>query len=192
VLVPPQTESAILLRLRNEIRRAFLEISCESAKVSIALRPLSGRRLTGRRDEKLPMKQVFPEDRDQKREMLLGAVASVRDILAANAEESDRLKTLAPASVAALRDTHLFALKLPAVLGGAEADPVTQFDVVEAVSYADSAAGWCLFIGSSAIGILAAHISERAALRIFSGDRVQYRPVRWRSVGRPQSRADIV
>ena len=42
----------------------------------------------------------------------------------------------------ALRVSGLFALKLPAVLGGAGADPVTQVEVIEAVSYIDPSTGW--------------------------------------------------
>ena len=86
--------------------------------------------------------QQFPAERQEKRQALLQAVDSVGEVLAANADESEALRTLPQASVAALRDSGLFRLKLPTQLGGAEADPVTQIDVIEAVSYIDSAAGW--------------------------------------------------
>src|SRR5262245_64312900 len=70
---------------------------------------------------------------------LLDAVAGIRDVLVASATESERTTTLAPAAVAALEGAGLLALKLPKVLGGAEADPVTQIDVIEAVSAIDAA-----------------------------------------------------
>jgi len=62
------------------------------------------------------MSLKFPVERAEKRRVLLQAVASVRDILAADAEESEILRTLAPASVAALTDSGLFAMKCPAEL----------------------------------------------------------------------------
>ena len=75
---------------------------------------------------------TFPKERGEKRRFLLDAVESVRDVVADSADESERLGTLAPAAVAAIRDAGLFTLKLPQALGGAEADPVTQIEVIEA------------------------------------------------------------
>jgi alkylation response protein AidB-like acyl-CoA dehydrogenase len=116
------------------------------------------------------MKQQFPTEREAKRQALLQAVDNVRDILAANADEAETMRTLPQATVAALRDSGLLALKTPAVLGGAEADPVTQFEVLEAVSYIDSSAGWCLGIGAATLGLAAALLPEAAVARIFAGD----------------------
>ena len=62
------------------------------------------------------MSLKFPVERAEKRRVLLQAVASVRDILAADAEESEILRTLPPASMAALTDSGLFAMKCPAEL----------------------------------------------------------------------------
>ena len=39
------------------------------------------------------------------------------------------------------------------MLGGARADPVTQLDVIEAVSHIDPAAGWCLFLCADTAGL---------------------------------------
>ena len=70
----------------------------------------------------------FPADRAAKRDALLAAVESVRDV------------------VEAMQDAGLFRLKLPAELGGAEADPVTQIDVIEAMTRIYPSAGWlCSF-----------------------------------------------
>ena len=89
----------------------------------------------------------FPKERREKRRLLLDAVEAVRDTVAASADESERLGTLVPAAVEAIRDAGLFTLKLPQPLGGAEADPVTQIEVIEALAYIDASAGWCLMIG---------------------------------------------
>ena len=115
------------------------------------------------------MQQKFPPDRAEKRQALLQAVDSVRDILAAHADEAEEMRTLPAASVAALRESGLFALKTPAVLGGAEADPMTQFAVLEAVAYIDSSAGWCLCIGAATLGLSAALLPDAAVAQIFAG-----------------------
>ena len=96
----------------------------------------------------------------------------VRETVAASADESERIGTLAPAAVEAMRDAGLFTLKLPEVLGGAEADPVTQIEVIEALSYIDASAGWCLMIGATAIGQPGAFTGDEAVAQIFGGARM--------------------
>ena len=115
---------------------------------------------------------AIPEERSEKRRFLLEAVESVRDAVAASADESERLGTLAPTAVAAIRDAGLFTLKLPQSLGGAEADPVTQIEVIEALSYIDAAAGWCLMIGATAIGQPGAFAEDEAIAEIFGNGRI--------------------
>ncbi len=115
---------------------------------------------------------AFPEERYQKRRFLLDAVESVSDAAAASADESERLGTLAPAAVEAIREAGLFALKLPLELGGAEADPVTQIEVIEALSYIDASAGWCLMIGATAIGQPGAFAGDEAVAAIFADGRI--------------------
>ena len=110
----------------------------------------------------------FPADRAKKRKVLLEAVASVRDVVAASADESERLGTLAPAAVDAIREAGLFTLKLPMPLGGAEADPVTQMEVIEDLAYIDAAAGWCLMIGATAIGRPGAFLCDDAIGDMFA------------------------
>ena len=114
----------------------------------------------------------FPEERSEKRRLLLAAVESARDTVAASADESERLGALAPAAVAAIRDAGLFALKLPQSLGGAEADPVTQIEIIEALSYIDASAGWCLMIGATAIGQPGAFAGDEAISEIFRDGRI--------------------
>src|SRR5581483_6506939 len=114
----------------------------------------------------------FPQDREEKRRALLRAVENVRGVLEAHADEAEEMRTLPAASVAALRDSGLLALKLPAVLGGAEADPMTQFEVFEAASYIDPSAGWCLFIGAASAGMPAAFLPDSAIAKIFAGGRI--------------------
>ena len=122
-----------------------------------------------RRELNLPK---FPKDRGEKRNALLALVRDVRETVAASADESERIGTLAPAAVEVMRDAGLFTLKLPGVLGGAEADPVTQIEVIEALSYIDASAGWCLMIGATAIGQPGAFTEDEAVAQIFGGERI--------------------
>ena len=109
----------------------------------------------------------FPTDRNEKRRVLMDAVESVRATLEAGAEESERIGTLAPVSVDALYESGLLRLKMPHVLGGAESDPVTQLDVLEAVSRIDPASGWCLMIGAASLGSLSAFLPDESIEEIF-------------------------
>lgn len=118
------------------------------------------------------MTSRFPASRTEKRAALLAAVDSVRDTVLDHAAESERRCTLAPPTVAALRDTGLLTLKLPEALGGAEADPALQFDVIERLSAIDPSAGWCLMIGGTGIGLPGAFLSDEAISQIFASARV--------------------
>ena len=110
----------------------------------------------------------FPEDRAETRRVLMDAVASARPVLQAHARQSEDQATLAQASVDVLYDAGLLRLKLPRVLGGAEADPLTQLDVLEAVSYIDPSAGWCLMIGAASLGMLGAFLPDEAVEEVFA------------------------
>ncbi len=114
------------------------------------------------------MPPKFPEDRQQKRAVLLNAVEEVRDVLAAGADEAESLGTLPQSTVDALYDSGLLWLKLPAVLGGAEADLVTQFEVLEAISAIDTSAGWCTMIGASACSFPGAFLPEDALKKVYA------------------------
>src|SRR4029450_12446544 len=113
------------------------------------------------------MSQKFPTGREEKRTALLAAVESVRETVVAGADEAEAQTPLPQATVQALDDAGLFALKLPAVLGGAEADLVTQLEVLEGLSYIDTSAGWCTLIGAAAIAGPGAFLMEEAIAQIF-------------------------
>ena len=112
---------------------------------------------------------AFPTGRAEKRRVLMDAVESVRDVLEAGRPESEETGALPEASVDALYDSGLFRLKMPHVLGGAEADPVTQLDVLEEVSRIEPSAGWCLMIGSASLGGLGAFLPDDALEEVFVG-----------------------
>jgi alkylation response protein AidB-like acyl-CoA dehydrogenase len=118
------------------------------------------------------MPHHVPRERAARRAHLLAAVESISTVVAAGAEEGERLGTLPPATVAAMLGSGLLALKVPEVLGGAEADPVTQLEVLEALTRAEPAAGWCLMVATTAIGLPAGFLPDDAVATIFAGGRV--------------------
>ena len=79
------------------------------------------------------MIKEFPKDRDAKRRFLLDEVARIGPVLQASGGKSEELGTLAPEAVTALRDAGMFRLKLPAAVGCAEVDPLTEMQVLEAL-----------------------------------------------------------
>ena len=123
-------------------------------------------------DARPEVKPRFPADRPAKRAALLAAVESIRETVLAHADEAEAHGTLARPVVDALVGSGLLRLKLPAALGGAEADPALQFDVIEALSAIDPSTGWCLMIGGSGIGLPGAFLSDEAVAEMFEGGRV--------------------
>ena len=117
----------------------------------------------------------FPTDREAKRRALLDAVDSVLDVIVATADEAEALGDIAPPAVRAMEDAKIWALKLPAELGGAEADPVTQLEVIERMAYNDSSAGWATMIGATSIGWIGAFLQDEAVQQIFAGGRIPTR-----------------
>src|SRR5215831_13769312 len=114
-----------------------------NSHIAIGLAPTGGPGLATPQSQGGAMLAQFPKEQETKREVLLARVESIAPILQASGGKSEELATLAPEAVAALRDNGLFKLKLPAVVGGSEADPVTEMLVLEAIAYHDFTSGWC-------------------------------------------------
>lgn len=110
----------------------------------------------------------FPADRQANRDHLLAAVDSIAEVLVADRDRTEAGRTLAPDSVEALRETGLFMLKAPREVGGAEAHPVVQMDVIEGVTKLDPAAAWCMFITSAVSGSALARLPEDAVEEILA------------------------
>ncbi|MDA1129541.1 MAG: hypothetical protein O2913_12725 [Chloroflexi bacterium] len=112
---------------------------------------------------------TFPEQREAKRQALLDAVESLRDVFVAGTDEAEALGTLPQATVDAIYESGLFSFKTAQVLGGAEADAMIQMEVVEAASRIDPSAGWCLMIGAGTLSGMAAFLTDEAIDEIFVG-----------------------
>ena len=104
------------------------------------------------------------------REGLFKRVDAIAEVLAADVEAGDALGRLPDTTMDALRRAGLLALKLPAALGGFEAEPTLQYEVFERVAHHSAAAAWCLFIYADTLGMIGARLSEEGLARVFVGD----------------------
>jgi indole-3-acetate monooxygenase len=125
-----------------------------------------------------------PKEQESKREDLLAHVERIAPTLQASGAKSEEIATLAPEAVAALRDAGLFRLKLPAVMGGAEADPVTEMLVLEAIAYHDFTSGWCTMVGATAVGSLGAFLPQAGLDRVFANGHIPTAAISFFPAGR--------
>ena len=100
---------------------------------------------------------------------LLEAVRAIAATLDADAQESEAAGRLAKSSVDALVRSRLFGAAVPRDLGGAEADPLTLFEIYEQAARADGSAGWCLMIGATQAGIAGAFLPDDGIQAVFGG-----------------------
>ncbi|MBT3883906.1 MAG: hypothetical protein HOF70_03915 [Rhodospirillaceae bacterium] len=110
---------------------------------------------------------AFPKDTLAKRAFLLKAVRDICETIRASGVKSEELATLAPESVTALRESGIFRLKLPAELGGAEADHLTEMLVLEELAYHDFTSGWCTMVGATAVASLGAFLPQSGLEKVF-------------------------
>ena len=96
----------------------------------------------------------------------LDAAKSLVPMILANLDRIDSECQLPPELAAAMAEKKLLGLYVPKSLGGPELDPISAFQVVEEISKADGATGWCSFNGST-ISSAVARISVEAAKELF-------------------------
>lgn len=92
---------------------------------------------------------------------------SIDATLRAEADHSEQLRHLSPATMDALRGIQAFGICTPVDLGGSDLHPLTQFETVAAVSTSASPAGWNLMNGCQESAWLATRLPENTAYRIF-------------------------
>jgi alkylation response protein AidB-like acyl-CoA dehydrogenase len=83
--------------------------------------------------------------------------------IAACTDEIERLRRLPDTLVGALHEAGFFRLLLPRMLGGAELDPPTFVQVIEALARVDASTAWVI-CQTSGCSMVAASRGEREAL----------------------------
>ncbi len=103
---------------------------------------------------------VTVRDGSPVRDELLALVQLIGPQLATDIPLGVQQRHLPPGTVSALYDAGLTQLKVPAELGGFEAEPVLQYEIFEAVAHHNMAAGWCLFIYADTAGMVGARLPD--------------------------------
>ena len=99
-------------------------------------------------------------------EDLLTRVQELAPLIREHADRGERERHLMDPVVEALQDAGLYHMLVPRTLGGLQVDPLTLYQVIEAVARVDGSTGWCLFINGCA-PISAAFLSDDAAEAIY-------------------------
>lgn len=101
-------------------------------------------------------------DRKAVHRELMHSLDGIRDVLTDCADEAERTGFYPERGWNAMHDGGLFRMKAARELGGYEADPVTQIEVIEEAARIDSSAGWTLFVGAGFLSFLSAFITDEA------------------------------
>jgi alkylation response protein AidB-like acyl-CoA dehydrogenase len=101
---------------------------------------------------------------------LLERVATLGPAIAAASVEGEQLGRVPAALQDQLIDAGLFRLLLPRGLDGAQVDPVTFVQVIEAVAKHDASTAWCLCQGNGC-AMTAAYLKPAVAFEIFGDKR---------------------
>lgn len=97
------------------------------------------------------------------------AAKALQPQIRASATAIEQERRLPLSLVDAMAAAGLFRLWIPRSLGGEEADPATLVRVVEEISYADGAAGWCTAIAGE-YGAFGGYLPAAAAREIYGSD----------------------
>ena len=97
---------------------------------------------------------------------LVARARQLQPLVAARAAASEASASPDADVVRAMAAAGLFGLCVAASLGGAEVDPLTTIDAIEAIAAADGAAGWVLMIGVETTGLGSAFLRADTAAAV--------------------------
>jgi alkylation response protein AidB-like acyl-CoA dehydrogenase len=97
---------------------------------------------------------------------ILESVQNLEPLVRADVPEMQATRRLTPAVVDGLRASGVFGMALPDSLGGPGLSPLEQFEVLEALTYADGSVGWCAMIGSDS-GYLPGFLDDDAVSELY-------------------------
>ena len=105
------------------------------------------------------------------RDDLLVAVRALAPKLRAASDEIEAGRSLTEPLVQAMVDAGFYRLYLPRSLGGGELDPLTYFDVIEALTHVESAAAWSTLISTGAMTIASRGLTDEVLAPMFASPR---------------------
>jgi indole-3-acetate monooxygenase len=107
---------------------------------------------------------------DVRRADPLARARELAPMIAATADEAEKLRHLPPALVDRLHEACLFRMLYPRSVGGDEVEPGIYVLAVAELARADGSVGWCVSIANS-IGLFAPYLDLDAAQRVFGPPR---------------------
>jgi indole-3-acetate monooxygenase len=99
-------------------------------------------------------------------EAILEAVRVLTPQIRAAGAEIEANRCLTQPIVDAMKRAGAFRMTMPSEWGGPELDPLTQIQVIEALSYADGSVGWCAMINSDG-GYFSAYLHPNVARQMY-------------------------
>ncbi len=109
--------------------------------------------------------------RSYTREDLLAAVRALAPRLRAASDEIEARRSLTEPLVQALADAGFYRMYLARSLGGGEVEPLTYFDVIEALAQVESVAAWSTLISTGAMTITVRGLPDQTLAAMFTSPR---------------------
>lgn len=126
------------------------------------------------------------------RQRLLDAVDAIAPRVRESANQAERDRHLPASTVDALDEAGILQMMWPRSLGGYEADPLTQHEVIARLAYHDASTAWCAFIGAGSSAFAAGNIPDEGLEEVSSSMRAK-RSVEWaRVAGSPNPSGQAV
>lgn len=91
----------------------------------------------------------------------MDAAKRLRPLLEAEADEAERIGHMTDKEVDAMKSDGLYHMLAPRAIGGGEISFVESLRVLEELSIADGAAGWCAMVGNVAAGEVGAYMDDK-------------------------------
>jgi indole-3-acetate monooxygenase len=102
---------------------------------------------------------------------LVVAARELQPLLREQSAAAEAAGQLTDVVVDALHDAGLFGMWTPAQLGGAELDPVSSVETIQALAEADPSTAWVVMAAALATGTGGAYLGDEAVAEVFQGTR---------------------
>lgn len=102
---------------------------------------------------------------------LLAAVAGVAPLLRSVSEETEAKRSLPESAVQAMLEAGFYGMLVPRSLGGGEIDPLTYYEVIEALAQVESAAAWSVMISNAVMTTSVRWLPDETLATMFKSPR---------------------
>ena len=102
-------------------------------------------------------------------ESIVDRARKIAPLVRAEALESERIGTMTPNVVAAMKEQGMFWMLVPRSLGGSQSRMSECMEAWEEISAADASAGWSLMANATGTAAATAFVSDEALATIYGG-----------------------